>query len=37
MKGNKASFPENKIRQLTDFTKGEKKAEALINGFVSEF
>lgn len=37
MKGNKALLHENKIRQLTDFTKGEKKVEALTNGFVSDF
>lgn len=37
MKGNKALLHENKIRQLADFTKGEKKAKALTNGFVSDF
>lgn len=36
MKGNKPLFPEYKIK-LTEFTKGQKKVEALTNGFVSDF
>lgn len=32
MKGSKALFTENKRRQWTDFTKGEKKVKALTNG-----
>lgn len=37
MKGNNALLHENKIRQLTDFTRGEKKVQALTNGFESDF